>query len=164
MTVDAFDQLAVYAEISATFLGFIAVFLIFSDKDGRFRESDKHFVQGLVLVGAYTIILALTPGALSFFIAGDVLWTFSLGFAAVLGTTSAVFQVRIQLNMTPEEAAKIHPGWHFAAWGMFIISSILIIAGLFGFADPAGMFIGAMLLGIFLCLLLFIAVVFRRFF
>jgi hypothetical protein len=50
--------------------------------------------------------------------AGDVLWTFSLGIAAVLGMASAVFQVRGQLKMTPEEAAKIHWGWHFTAWGM----------------------------------------------
>ena len=78
MTTDAFDQLALIAEISATFLGFIAVFLIFSDKDGRFHESDKHFVQALVLAAAYSIILALTPGALSFFLDGDVLWTLSL--------------------------------------------------------------------------------------
>ena len=32
MTADAFDQLALIAEISATFLGFIAVFLILSGK------------------------------------------------------------------------------------------------------------------------------------
>jgi hypothetical protein len=68
------------------------------------------------------------------------------------------------LKMTPEEASKIHSGWHFAAWGIFIISSMLIIAGLLGFADPVGMFIGTLSLGIFLALLLFIAVVFRRFF
>jgi hypothetical protein len=164
VTADAFDQLALIAEISATFLGFIAVFLILSDKEGRFHESDKHFVQALVLTAAYTIILALTPGALSFIMAGDVLWTSSLGIAAALGMASAVFQARVQLKMTPEEAAKIHPGWHFAAWGISFIALSLIIAGLLGFADPVGMLIGTLSLGVFLALLLFIAVVFRKFF
>jgi len=164
VTADAFDQLALIAEISATFLGFIAVFLILSDKEGRFDESDKHFVQALVLTAAYTIILALTPGALSFIMAGDVLWTFALGIAAVLTVASAVFQGRVQLKMTPEEAAKIHWGWHFAAWGISFIAALLIIGGLLGFADPVGMFIGTMSLGVFLALLLFIAVVFRKFF
>jgi len=164
VTADAFDQLALIAEISATFLGFIAVFLVLSDKEGRFYASDKHFVQALVLTAAYTIILALTPGALSFFMAGDVLWTLSLGIAAVLGVASAVFQARVQLQMTPEEAAKIHSGWHLAAWGISIIASLLIIAGLLGFADPVAMFIGTLSLGVFLALLLFIAVVFRKFF
>jgi hypothetical protein len=157
VTADAFDQLALIAEISATFLGFIAVFLILSDKEGRFHESDKHFVQALVLTAAYTIILALTPGALSFIMAGDVLWTSSLGIAAALGMASAVFQARVQLKMTPEEAAKIHPGWHFAAWGISFIALSLIIAGLLGFADPVGMLIGTLSLGVFLALLLFIA-------
>jgi len=164
VTGGAFDQLATIAEISAVFLGFISVFLILSDKEGRLYESDKHFVQAFVLAAAYTIILALTPGALSFFMAGDVLWTLSLGIAAVLGMASAVFQARVQLRMTPEEAAKIHWGWHFAGWGICIIASLLIIAGLLGFADPVGMFIGTMSLGVFLALLLFIAVVFRKFF
>ena len=164
MTADAFDQLALIAEISATFLGFIAVFLILSGKEGRFHESDKHFVQALVLAAAYSIILALTPGALSFIMAGDVLWTLSLGIAAVLGVASAVFQARVQLKMTPEEAVKIHSGWHFAAWGMSFIASLLIIAGLLGLADPVGMFIGTLSLAVFLALLLFIAVVFRKFF
>ena len=97
MTGGAFNQLEVIASISATLLGFIAVFLILSNKDGKFIESDKHFVQALVLITAYTIILALTPGALSFFLAGDVLWTLSLGIAAVLGVASTVFQMRVQI-------------------------------------------------------------------
>ena len=66
--------------------------------------------------------------------------------------------------MTPEEAAKIHWGWHFGAWGMSIIGMALIIAGLLGFADPVGMFIGAMSLGVFIALLSFIGIVFRKFF
>jgi hypothetical protein len=164
VTADAFDQLALIARISTTFLGFIALFLILTDKKGRFHESDKHFVQALVLIAAYTIILALTPGALSFIMAGDVLWTLSLGIAAVLWMASMVFQARVQLKMTPEQAAKIHSGWHFAAWGTSTIALLLIISGLLGFADPVGMFIGTLSLGVFLALLFFIAIVFRRFF
>jgi hypothetical protein len=164
VTADAFDQLALIAEISTTFLGFVAVFLVLSNKEGRFHESDKHFVQALVLAAAYSIILALTPGALSFFMAGDVLWTLSLGIAAILGVASAVFQARVQLKMTPEEAAKIHSGWHFATWGISFIALLLIFSGLLGFADPVGMFIGTVSLGVLLALLLFIAVVFRKFF
>jgi hypothetical protein len=38
VTADAFVQLALIAEISATFLGFIAVFLILSDKGGGFMN------------------------------------------------------------------------------------------------------------------------------
>jgi hypothetical protein len=164
VTADAFVQLALIAELSATFLGFIAVFLILSDKGGRFHESDRHFVQGLVLIATTTIIAALTPGALSFLMAGDALWMLSLGIAAVLGAVSGVFQARCQFKMTPEEAAKIHSGWHFTGWGIAIIASLLLIAGLLGFANPVGMFIGAMSLSVLLALLFFIAVVFRKFF
>jgi hypothetical protein len=164
VSADVLDQLAIIAEISVAFLGFIAVFLILSNREGKFDESDRHFVQALVLTAAYTIILALTPGALRFVVVGDALWTLSFGIAAVLGVASGVFQARVQLKMTPEEAAKIHWGWHLTAWGISAIASLLIIAGLFGFADPVGLYIGTMSLGVLLALLLFIAVVFRKFF
>jgi len=46
--VAAFDQLDLVAEIAAALLGFIAVFLALSKSDGRFSESDRHFIQALV--------------------------------------------------------------------------------------------------------------------
>jgi hypothetical protein len=42
--LDAFDQLNLVAEIAAALIGFIAVFLALSKTDGRFSESDRHFI------------------------------------------------------------------------------------------------------------------------
>ena len=58
--MEAFDQLALIAEIAVALLGFLAVFIALSNKEGRFAESDRHFIQALVLCAALTIILSLT--------------------------------------------------------------------------------------------------------
>ncbi len=91
-TVDAFDQRALIAQISATLLGFVAVFTVLANQDSPFAESDKHFIQAFVVSGSYAIFLSLVPGLLSYWLSGDTLWRVSLGFAAMLGTVATLFQ------------------------------------------------------------------------
>lgn len=164
VTVEAFDQLALTAEISVSLLGFIAVFLVLSTKEGRFAESDRHFIQALVISSSVAIFAALLPRGLSFFFLGEVLWMTSLIVMAVVGTMALAFQGWIQLKMSPEEAAHIHWGWHVIAWGLGLIASAMIVIGLLGYADKVGMYIGAATVVAILALWSFVSVVFRKFF
>ena len=163
-TADAFDQLTLIAEIAATLMGFIAVFLVLSDREGRFAESDRHFIQALVVNGSMAIVFALLPRGLSFFVLGEELWTVSLVVVALIATFAASYQVRVQLKMSREEAARIHWGWHVTAWGLAAIAGIFVIAGLFGLADAIGMYVGATSFVALIQLWMFVAVVFRKFF
>ena len=43
------ELLGLIAEIAATLLGFIAVFLALSNEEGRFSAADRHFIQAIVL-------------------------------------------------------------------------------------------------------------------
>jgi len=162
--VDAFSHLAVIAQVSATLLGFVAVFIVLSNKNGRFSQSDRHFIQAMILSASYAFFLALMPGMLSYFFSGSMMWVPSLAAAATVGLCSAVFQAWEQYKMTPEEAAKIHWAWHVIAWGMAVIMLLLMIFGLFGVADPAAMYISTATVSVILALWSFIAVVFRKFF
>ena len=54
--MEPFDQLDLVAEIAAALLGFIAIFLALSKKDGRFTESDRHFIQAFVFSASIAII------------------------------------------------------------------------------------------------------------
>ena len=47
--MEAYDQLDLVAQIAAALLGFIAIFLALYRKDGRFAQSDRHFIQALVM-------------------------------------------------------------------------------------------------------------------
>lgn len=164
VTMDAFDQLALLAEISVSLLGFIAVFLVLSNREGRFAESDRHFIQALVVSASVAIVSALLPRGLNFFVVGDALWMISLIVMATIGLMTMAFQAWMQLRMSREEAALIHWGWHVIAWGMGLIAAALIAAGLLGFADIVGMYVAATTVVALLALWSFVSVVFRNFF
>ena len=164
MEVNPFDQLGLIAQVSATLLGFIAVFIVLSNRDGRFAESDRHFVQALVCSAAYAFFLALIPGTLSFFMAEGFIWMTSLVVAFLVGSASAIIELRAQLRMSEAEAKKIHWGWHFVAWGLGVIIIAQICLGLFGLASPVAMYIGVVTVSVVLALWSYIAVVFRKFF
>ena len=163
-TADAFDQLTLVAEISAALLGFIAVFLVLSNREGRFAESDRHFIQALVLTGTLAIILALVPRGLSFFVHGEEIWEVSLIVAMVLAAVNIPYQVRSQLKMSKEEAARIHWGWHVTLWGMGSLVIIFLVVGILGLADAMGVYTAATGFTVLIALGSFVAVVFRKFF
>jgi hypothetical protein len=84
--LEAFDQLDLVAEIAIALLGFVAIFLALSRADGRFAESDRHFIQALVLGSALAIILALAPRSIILFVTDASVW-----YAATILEQAGVF-------------------------------------------------------------------------
>ncbi len=162
--MEAFDQLDMVAEIAAVLLGFIAVFLALSKKDGRFSESDRHFVQALVMTAALAIIFSLTPRALSLFTGDTNVWYAATILALTMGSLYSLLAARQQLRMSRDEAVQIHWVWHWLAWTLTVSGGILWVLALFDSANTAAYYVGGVSLMIPLCLWVFIAVVFRRFF
>ncbi len=161
--MEAFDQLGLITEIAATLLGFVAVFLALSNKEGRFDESDRHFVQGLVLVSTSCVLLGLTPRALSLFLEGT-LWTYGLGVFLFVGVILSAVMGWTQIRMAPEEKAKLHVMWHVPSWSLATIVSVLVVMGLVHDTQAAGYYVGAASVLVGIALWCFIAIVFRRFF
>ncbi len=160
----AFDQLNLIAEIAAALLGFIAVFLALSRSDGRFSQSDRHFVQALVLSSSLAIILALAPRSISLFVSATAVWVISAVLALVLGAVAAAVQIRLQLKMSRAEAAQIHWGWHVGAWSIAIASTAFFVSALFVLSKATAFYVAGVSMQIALALCVFIGVVFRRFF
>lgn len=162
--MEPFDQLDLVAEIAAALLGFIAVFLALSRADGRFAESDRHFIQALVLNSTLAIILAIAPRPFSLFVPESSVWYAATILALGLGLVMAVLQVRLQLRMSREEAAQIQPIWHIIAWGLAVVAATLFILGLVDGARVTAYYVSGVTVLVPLCLWVFIGVVFRRFF
>jgi len=162
--VNIFSHLAIIAQVSATLMGFIAVFIILSNKEGRFSQSDRHFILAMVLAASYAFILALLPGTMSYYVTGTDLWWNALIVALVVGLGSAIYQAHEQFTMKKEEAQKIHWAWHVIAWGLAAFMPALIISGLFGLVDEKTAYITTATISVILALWSFIAVVFRKFF
>lgn len=159
-----FDQLDLVAEISVALLGFVAVFIALSRPDGRFAESDRHFIQALVMSSALAILLAIAPRALQMFDMSTLTWKASTTIALVLGSIAIVLQARQQLRMSREEAAQIHWVWHVVAWVLGGTASLLFVLALLDSSQITAYYIAGVSLLIPLSLWVFIGVVFRRFF
>ena len=162
--MDAFEQLGLIAEIAAALLGFIAVFLALSKTDGRFAQSDRHFIQALVMSASLAVVLALAPRALGLFLTAQVMWQTAAASAIALGTAPFILQARYQMRMKREESAQIHWVWHVVAWSIAIASSACFIAALVDPGRVSAWYVGGVSLLVPLCLWVFIGVVFRRFF
>ena len=164
MTIDPFDYLTFLAEVSATLIGFIAVFLVLSNREGRFDAADRHFIQAMVVSAALSIIAAIAPSLLSFLVTGASLWTAATLVAMALGLPILGLQMWTQWTMSAEESAKIHWGWHTMAWGMGGLAFLILVVGLTGVANTVTMYMSASSLIAILALWSFLAVVFRKFF
>ena len=157
-------QLGLIAEIAATYLGFIGVFIILSKDDGRFAESDKHFVQGLVVTATSAIIFALLPRVLGNFYPSELAWQYSLISFLIIGTVVSGYQAWSQFVMSEEEAKKVHWGWHFVGWAIAMFAMLQILAAVVGFLPTIGAYIGAVTCLSLVSVWTFIAIVFRKFF
>jgi hypothetical protein len=145
-------------------LGFIAIFLALSKTDGRFTESDRHFIQAFVLSSSLAIILAIAPRAISLFGAEESAWFIATIMALSLGSVVMFLQVRLQLRMTREEAAQIHWLWHFGAWALGIASAVVFVLALADYSRITAYYVSGVSLMLPLSLWVFIGIVFRRFF
>jgi predicted DNA repair protein MutK len=162
--LEPFDQLDLVAEIAVALLGFVAVFLAISKTDGRFAESDRHFIQAMVLSSALVIVLAIAPRSLSLFGQDTAVWTISAILALALGSVTISLQARQQLKMSRDEAAQIHWIWHIVAWVIAGLAALLFILALLDSSKTTAYYISGVSTLIPLCLWVFIGVVFRRFF
>lgn len=162
--MDEFDQLDLVAQIAATLLGFIAIFLALSKPDGRFPASDRHFIQALVMSTTAAIIFSIAPRSINLFFTSESIWRASSVMAIVLGAPVVFLQAQQQIRMSRDEAAQIDWFWHLGAWFLAIASSAMFLLALFDGVRTAAYYVGGVSILVPLSLWVFIGVVFRRFF
>lgn len=158
------EQLQSVAEISAVFLGFIAVFIALSNEEGRFSASDRHFIQSLVQVSAFAICLCFTPQTLLLYFAEDAAWHYSMAVFMSGWILVGIFTGWQQWQMPQEEAAKVHVLWHVPAWALGLAMAVLPVYTLYTGGNIQQAYVTVVTLTIPQNLWCFIAVVFRRFF
>jgi hypothetical protein len=162
--VDIYEQLGLIAEIAATLLGFIAVFLALSKDNGRFSESDRHFIQAMVLCCSYAILFGLAPGTLSKLLEETRSWELAL-YAALVGAIIVTCLIAWeQAQMSREESQKVHWLWHAPPWTMGCLANLMLILALVNRTEIAAYYVIGLALMIGISLWCFITIVFRRFF
>jgi hypothetical protein len=160
----ALDQLGLIAQIATTYSGFVAIFIAFVGRDGRFAAADAHFVQAMVFATAYTLVFALAPPVLSQLMADADVWHTSSLLAVLISLPIGAFQVWMQFKMPGEESQKISPWWHVPGWALAGATALVYLTAFLGWGPPAGLYVGANTLSLAIAVWCFIAIVFRKFF
>lgn len=160
----AIEQLGVNAEISAVFAGFIAVFVAFVGRDGRFAAADAHFVQAMVLANMYTIALALLVPVLSLLIQEEQAWYVSTLAAVAVALPIGAYQTWAQFKMPGDERQKISLWWHVPGWALAGATALCYVAALIPLGPTVGLFVAGNTLSLAIAIWCFVAIVFRKFF
>jgi len=133
--MDASSELTLFAELGAAFAGFIAIFLIFARREGRFSPADSLRIESIVFASFGAVFFSLVPlvlGSAGF--AADRLWQASsliaLGAGLVVGGLVAVKQVRL----SPEDQAEVGLLHSLITWGLFAVAGVLFALNAFGWA------------------------------
>ena len=104
------EELALIAELGVAFAGFLAIFLIFARREGRFSPADSLRVRSIIVSSLAAVFLALAPLAMSLYgWQGAVLWRAASGLVLVIGVLliSNIFEVFGAPSAAPYVAALI---------------------------------------------------------
>jgi len=162
--LDVYEQLGLIAEISATLLGFIAVFLALSKEDGKFSESDRHFIQAQVLCCTYAIVFGLVPWSLIRIVDESRAWELALYAALVCAIVVTGLMAWEQSRMSWEESRSVHWLWHVPPWTMGALALLMLIFAYLNQPEISSYYVVGLSLMIGISVWCFIAIVFRRFF
>lgn len=162
--MDQLLHLGLLAELSVALVGFIAIFSIFSRKDGRFNTADRHFIQAMVLDCVLVVVLAIFPRVLWSMLEPETTWNVCLHVGTGLGVLLGLYIARDQLQMPRDQAQTINVWWHVGGWTWGSFALFFVAAAYLGLITPVAGYFGATSMLLMNALYCFIVIVFRRFF
>jgi hypothetical protein len=135
--VGARDELALLAELGAAFAGFIAIFLIFARREGRFSPADSLRVRSIILASFSAVFLSLVPLVLHHAGFSDVaLWRVASSVALIAGLLAGGVVARKQFALSPADRAEIGAIHSAITWGLFAIAALLLVSNVFWIISP----------------------------
>jgi hypothetical protein len=139
--VDATEQLSLIAELGIGFAGFLAIFLIFARREGRFSPADSVRVRAIIQSSFLAIFMALLP--LLIMLSNTdaaTLWRASSLIHFTASAAGAVVVGRQQLALAPSDRAEVGPLNNFIAWGLSLLQFILLAMNAIGvFGEPSAL-------------------------
>ena len=153
------------AELGVAFAGFLAVFLIFARREGRFSPADSLRVRSIIVSSLSAVFLALLPSALDLYgVNGVALWRAASIVALVVGTILSLHIGRRQLALAPEERAAVGFVHSNIAWGLVFVIGALLLSNIFGlFHQPtAAPYVAALICGLGIATSNFVTIAFQR--
>ncbi len=152
-SVSGRDELILMAELGAAFAGFLAIFLIFARREGRFSPTDSLAVRSMILGSFATVFLALFPLALAALESPDpVVWRTSSGAGLVVMLSMAASMAFAHRRIPLDAREDLRTSLVVAAWSLASLVVALFLANLAGWlgGPSAGLYLSGLvaLLGI----------------
>lgn len=136
--MSATGELALFAELGAAFAGFIAIFLIFARREGRFSAADSLRIRSIILASFSAVFLSLVPLVLHHAGISDVaLWRVASMVAIVGGLMAGGVVARKHFALSQEDRADVGMIHSVITWGLFAIAAILLVSNAFRLVSPA---------------------------
>ena len=135
----ATELLSLIAELGLGFAGFLAIFLIFARREGRFSPADGLRVRGIISASFLAIFGALLPLLLAQLELGEAtVWRASSVVFLLVGGLATGAIGRRQLALSPDERAAVGFLNNVITWGITSLALVLLLANaLGGFGEPS---------------------------
>jgi hypothetical protein len=159
------EELALIAELGVAFAGFLAIFLIFARREGRFSPADSLRVRSIIVSSLSAVFLALLPLAMSLYGLRDAaLWRAASVVALTAGTVLSLHIGVRQYKLPAEERAAVGFVHSNIAWGLVLVIAVLLISNIFGFFDgpTAAPYVAALICSLGIATSNFVTIAFQR--
>jgi len=124
------EQLYLFAEVGVAYAGFLAIFLVFTQRDQRFSPADSLRVRA-ILLGSFTVVVAsLFPVVLASLFEEAVVWRVA---GIVILTLFVLVCLNIfvhQRRMTSEEQREIGLFNNVFSWSTGMLVNVLLALSL----------------------------------
>ncbi len=128
----ATDELALFAELGAAFAGFIAIFLIFARREGRFSPADSLRIRSIILASFNAVFISLVALVLHHAgFSGVALWRAASMVAFIGGLLAGGVVARTHVALSPRDRANVGAVHSVITWGLFAIAAILLVSNAF---------------------------------
>lgn len=126
------------SQLGAVYAGFIAIFLVFTRKDGRFSTADSLRVRSLLFSSFGVVAAGVAPLVFHAFGLADVnLWRASAMFVFLVGSISTLDIGRRHIKMSRDDKIEVGIFHSVVTWGLNFIATGLLIAVVVGFGGWA---------------------------
>jgi hypothetical protein len=139
--VEAQEQLSLIAELGIGFAGFLAIFLIFARREGRFSPADSVRVRAIIQSSFLAIFMALLPLLIMLSnVEAATLWRASSLVHFAASAAGAVVVGRQQLALAPSDRMEVGRLNNLTAWGLSLFQFLLLATNAMGvFGDPSAL-------------------------
>jgi hypothetical protein len=159
------EELALIAELGVAFAGFLAVFLIFARREGRFSPADSLRVRSIIVSSLSAVFLALLPLALNLYgLEGLSLWRVASILALAVGTATSLHVGIKQYKLPPEERVTVGFVHSNSAWGLVFVAGLLLTSNILGLPrEPsAAPYLAALICALGVATSNFVTIAFQR--